>query len=792
MPPKRYKKTTKNSYAESRHLSSAKFLIIVESPSKCPKIEHFLGEDYCCIASKGHLRQISGLKAIDTKKTFLPTFSTIPEKKEHIIKMKETISRFSKSNILLATDDDREGEAIAWHICDLFGLPLNTPRILFHEITKTAILNSIKVPTIVNMPLVMAQQARQVLDVIVGYKVSPFLWKYLYNNKENSLSAGRCQTPALRLIYENDKNKNTNISHQYKITGVFTDKKYLFSLNTHLEKEEDVLDFLNNSKIYSHKLSIGSQTTHKKSAPKPFSTSRLLQTASSQVSMSPKETMSLCQQLYQSGYITYMRTESNLYSKDFIDKITKTISEKFSTKHIGNTEALENSKSDNPHEAIRVTQLDITTIPNCENPRLNTLYKLIWRTTIESCMSDATYQHTTAEISAPQEYKYKFVLEMPVFYGWKALDAKDDLTTVQNKVSSEILYLKSLSPKSSIPYCNIDAVFNVKNSHSYYTEASLISKLETLEIGRPSTYSTIIETIKDRGYVKKMDSPGRAVVCKDYTMIGEEIEVKQVEKTFGNEKNKLIIQPVGILALEFLTEHFNTLFSYEYTKNMEKQLDDIANKVITEWDTICRACYNDIKEISKTMKCVSKQSYEITEGYDFVFEKYGPVIRHMMPDGNIEYLPGNKEIKIDIEKLKNKEYTLSELVEPSSQCLGKYEEADVYLKNGRYGYYVEWGDSTESMKDIQVPVSEITIEIVIEYLKQKKENQLDVSILRTITTNMSVRRGKFGAYVFYKTPSMKKPTFLNIKKFPEGFLACSQETIQQWLSTQYNIPIQDM
>lgn len=789
MPPKRY---TKNSYAESQHLSSAKFLIIVESPSKCPKIEHFLGEDYCCIASKGHLRQISGLKAIDTKNTFLPSFSIISEKKSHITKMKETISRFSKTNILLATDDDREGEAIAWHICELFKLPLTTPRILFHEITKSAIMKSIQTPTIVNMPLVMAQQARQVLDVIVGYKVSPFLWKYLYNNKENSLSAGRCQTPALRLIYENDMKKNTNITPQYKISGLFTDKKYTFTLNSHIEKDEDVLNFLQKSKDFHHNLGVGSQTTHTKGAPKPFSTSRLLQTASSQLSMSPKETMSLCQQLYQSGYITYMRTESQLYSKDFIDKLTKIISEKFSENHIGNTEALINSNSDNPHEAIRITQIDLKMIPNCENPRLNTLYKLIWRTTIESCMADAKYQTTNIEITAPNDSKYKMTLDMPLFYGWKSLETTDDITTAQSKISSEILYFQSLSNKSSVPYHNITATFNVKNGHSYYTEASLISKLETLEIGRPSTYSTIIETIKERGYVKKMDSPGHTIICKDYTMIAGEIEATQVEKTFGNEKNKLIIQPVGIIALEFLTQHFNTLFSYEYTKNMEKQLDDIASEEITEWESICKNCYNDIKDIAKTMKHVSKQTYEIEEGYEFIFEKYGPVIRHALPDGNVEYLPGNKEIKVDIDKLKRKEYTLSELIEPSKQCLGQYEDNDMYLKNGRYGYYVEWGNKKESMKDIQIPIAEITLESVIEHLKKKNENQLDNSILRTITPNMSVRRGKFGAYVFYKTPTMKKPQFLNIKKFKEGFLACSQKSIQEWLSDQYNIPVEDM
>ena len=220
MPPKIFKKYSKKSSAStimSGNVSTAKYLIIVESPSKCAKIETYLGDNYCCIASRGHLRTIDGLKSIDTKGDFAPTFSIIPEKKDHIDAMRGIISGFSKQHILLATDDDREGEAIAWHICELFQLSVeDTPRITFHEVTKPALIDAVKRPTKINMPLVKAQQARQVLDVIVGYKISPFLWKYLYHNKSNSLSAGRCQTPALRLVYDNEMNKRENGELEYK------------------------------------------------------------------------------------------------------------------------------------------------------------------------------------------------------------------------------------------------------------------------------------------------------------------------------------------------------------------------------------------------------------------------------------------------------------------------------------------------------------------------------------------------------------------------------------------------
>ena len=329
MPPKQYKKNykTKPTNTLLSQNTSAKYLIIVESPSKCAKIEHFLGEDYCCIASKGHIRSIDGLKAIDTKNGFVPTFSIIDEKKEHIESMRKMIANFSKPNIILASDDDREGEAIAWHICQLFDLPIETTqRIIFHEVTKNAIIDAVKSPTLLNMNLVHAQHARQVLDIIVGYKISPFLWKYLYNNKSNSLSAGRCQTPTLRLVYDNEKESEMKIKNgkengleiRHKIKGVFFSKAIEFILEYEFENDADVLDFLEKSKNHKHLLKIGDETSSTKSPPKPLHTSRLLQLASNSLHISPKETMSLCQKLYKNCFITYIRTESSHYYSVFL------------------------------------------------------------------------------------------------------------------------------------------------------------------------------------------------------------------------------------------------------------------------------------------------------------------------------------------------------------------------------------------------------------------------------------------------------------------------------------------
>ncbi len=791
MPPKfRKKKFAPTTSIKSANVSNATFLIIVESPSKCAKIEHYLGTEYCCIASMGHLRQIVGLKSIDTKDTFLPTFTLIDEKKDHIAKMKTVISNFSHKNVFLATDDDREGEAIAWHICEIFNLPLDTPRILFHEITKQAIQHAIKTPTITNMSVVMAQQARQILDVIVGYKISPFLWKYLYNNKENSLSAGRCQTPALKLIYENEKEKETeNIIKIYKTTGIFSDRQFKFDLNHHFEDEEETDVFLQKSILFAHRLSVGSQKTVTRTPPKPLHTSRLLQTASNQLQMSPKETMALCQQLYQNGYITYMRTENDSYSNEFLTKISNYITSQFnSDEYVGDLSLVGNSNSENPHEAIRATQIELKTLPNCENKRMVSLYKMIWRITMESCMSIAKYQQTKITVTAPLKHEYGMDLDMPIFLGWKIIQSKLDITEEQTKCTSDLLYLKSLSnATNSISYQTISSNLHIKNKHSYYTEASLVNKLESLGIGRPSTYATIIETIKERGYVKKMDTDGYVYKCCDYELTNKTIHKNVQERVFGVEKNKLIIQSVGILALEFLIQYFDPMFSYEYTKGMEEKLDLISSNKITAWENICKDCYQQIKLLSSDVKNVQKKTYEVEPGYEFLFEKYGPVIKHTLDDGGIEYLPGNKELDINIEKLQRKEYQLSDLVAVSPQCLGEYQEQSLYLKNGQYGYYVEWGDRKESVKSLNLPFNEINIDNVVPWLESKTANK-SKDILRELNENMCIRKGQYGAYVFYKRNDMKKPKFLNIKKCPHGYLNCEVDVLVEWLCKEYNLP----
>jgi DNA topoisomerase-1 len=792
MPVKKfYKKTSVVTKKTTTDINTnAKFLIIVESPSKCKKIEGFLGTDYCCIASKGHIRTIEGLKSINMD-SFEPAFSIIEEKQEHVEYMRNIIKKFSKQNIILASDDDREGEAIAWHICKVFDLPVETTyRIIFHEITKNAIINAVATPTIINMNLVKAQHARQVLDIIVGYKISPFLWKYLYHNKSNSLSAGRCQTPALRLVYENDKSKGDDIETKYKTMGVFFSKNIRMDLNKEMDKQEEVLEFLEKSKQFKHILSIGSPKEAKKSPPKPFNTSRLLQVASNTLHLSPKHTMDICQKLYQAGYITYMRTDSQKYSNEFIKKVENFVLETYKNKdYIGKNENLENKDINNPHEAIRVTQLETTSISDTDT-RVCSLYKLIWRTSIESCMSDARYNAIDIKISAPLSYHYDYRIEIPLFLGWKKLveRSEESLTETQNDPGSLLLYFQSIEKVGKpISYNYIESTIVVRNKHQYYTEATLINKLEDLGIGRPSTFASIVETIQERGYVKRVDIEGEIKKCIEFRLEENLIKKIEKEKTFGNEKNKLVIQSVGILTLEFLVKHFQKLFEYEYTKTMEEHLDFISSGKNNEWSYLCKSCYNEIKELSKPISKLEKQIYKIDDSHDFIFEKYGPVIRIHKEDGTFEFKPAKKDIKIDLEKLKQRGYTVDELYEIKNNNLGKYQEQEIFIKNGKYGPYVEWGEKRESIKNIKKPLDKITIEDIKEFLESNNSSNKNSNILRILNDEFSIRKGKFGAYAYYKTADMNKPQFFNINKFNEGFSTCDANDLIEWLIKTYNL-----
>jgi DNA topoisomerase-1 len=849
MPPKRYYKKT----PEKAFQKTGTWLVIVESPSKCKKIEEYLGSAYQCIASKGHIRTIEGLKSIDTKRDFTPTFTEIPEKANHIAYMRSIIAQFPKENIFVATDDDREGEAIGWHICEVFELPAETTkRILFHEITKIALQQAVATPTILNMSVIYAQHSRQVLDVIVGYTISPLLWKHIYNDKTNGLSAGRCQTPALRLIYDHDiQSQKRKIEIQYKTMGNFFERNIRFELNRKHETEEMAIAFLEKSREFRHILSILPLKETYKNPPKPFTTSRLLQSASSILHFSPKTTMEMCQQLYQMGLITYMRTDSGKYSAVFLKQAeTYILREWNNLKYVGDLTLLENTEAGNPHEAIRVTNIHMSFITD-DNKGLVSLYRFIWKNTLESCMTTATYKTHPVRITAPENAYYEYTLEIPVFQGWKRASSSnhsEDGTDTAQQQGGLLMYLNTFIDKPIIVQYIESIVCSTEGGTKHYTEASLIQTLEELGIGRPSTYATIVETIQERGYVKKKDVKGNVLMCNEYKLVNPNVvnsdethssahfantlEKTQRERVFGNEKGKLIIQPTGMIVIEFLLQYFESVFSYDYTKTMETQLDKVsetdARNASLLWREICRECHILIKQLKKPLSKINRETYSVDKDVVLVFHKNGASLKRTLEDGTIEYKSVKKNMDIDLGKLKRGEYSIDELIEIPEECLGVYAENEVLLKSGKYGAYVECGDIKVSIKDITKPLDTIVLNDILPILIMKKREKeqhelgsittLDISKIpdkyqdasiqhnedthmiidavtvaetnttfRVLNSVLSVRNGKYGAYVYYQKPGVKKPTFLNIKKFKDNCWSCDPNVLLEWLHSTYNV-----
>ena len=549
----------------SKKYSTSITLVIVESPAKCKKIEQYLGPGYKVMASYGHLRELSSLDHIDIKNNFCPTFTIIDNelKRSQIEKLKKEIS--SAGEVILASDDDREGEAISWHICDMFKLNIEkTKRIIFNEITESALQHAIKNPRTINMNIVHAQQTRQILDLLVGFKVTPMLWKFITKKSEHSLSAGRCQTPALKIIYDNqteiNDSKTGGEKKVYNTIGYFTNSNIAFDLNKQFESDDDVTDFLEGSIDFHHIYTCSQPVKVSRSPPCPFTTSRLQQTASNELHYSPKETMRLCQKLYEAGHITYMRTDSKTYSKDFIETTKEYILRNFPTGDayinenihlLANGLTKETGKKSlvtpqEAHEAIRPTTISLKELPLEIDSKERKMYKLIWTNTLESCMSPAIFYSITATISAFNNNKFSYTSELINFPGWQAAAQKQ---SADNKIYH---YLQIIKQNDIIPFKKMNSKVIIKNIKHHYTEARLVQLLEEKGIGRPSTFSMLVEKIQERGYVKIEDVTSIQITCNDFELVDKEIYELETKREFGNEKGKLVIQPLGNVVMEFL------------------------------------------------------------------------------------------------------------------------------------------------------------------------------------------------------------------------------------------------
>jgi DNA topoisomerase-1 len=773
-------------------------------------------------------------------------FSCMEEKSKQISRIKSEIES-CMGNVIIATDDDREGEAIGWHICDMFKLPVETtPRIIFHEITKTAIERAVSTPGTLNMNLVYAQFARQILDLLVGYHISPQLWTHIASSVKNSLSAGRCQTPALRLVYDNQKDIDASPGKMvYNTVGYFTKLNLPFILGRQYDTPKDVEEFLEESVNHDHvfRLSLPKKTS--KAPPCPFTTSALQQKASSDYNYSPSETMSICQKLYESSFITYMRTDSKTYSPEFIESAKRYICEKWSDKYInpniqylalgfgsGSGDVSDVSKSSKTstgktstsktgkglddkgvkaqeaHEAIRPTNISTLKIPDTFTAREQKLYKLIWTNAVESCMSHATGVTITACLTAPKSNEYKYTTELIEFPGWKTVDGYE-------KENLHYNYLQNIKKNCIIPYNKIKATVTMNELKSHYTEAGLIKILEEKGIGRPSTFSSLIEKIQKRGYVEKRDVYGKKIKCTDFELLPDELLEMPTEREFGNEKNKLVVQPLGSIVMEFIIQHFNNLFEYNFTKKMEDDLDKIAKGDILYTET-CMFCLDNVKQLTAALKDknIQKDTVTIDENHVYMVGSRGPVIKHTTLDEigkkKIEY----KSVKqnIDLAKLKRGEYELAEVVDEKGNIdmggikLGIYDSNEIILKRGKYGLYIVWGEQKKSLSGLfpkNKNPSSITYNEIIKIIENGAQVEninsggggegvggstiLIKGMVRKITDDISIRNGKYGDYIFYKTSEMKNPTFLKLKGFTDDYKTCSISNILEWIQKTYKI-----
>jgi DNA topoisomerase-1 len=644
-------------------------VIIVESPSKCKLIEKYTGMR--CVATCGHLCEIASLANVNANNGFDVKYTILDSKKAQYKLLKEEIQKADE--VILATDDDREGEAIAWHVARLFKLDMGkTKRILFHEITESALQNALRKPGYLNMNVVNAQRARQVLDLLVGYKISPMLWKEFSNE---SLSAGRCQTPALRIVYDKHV-EPSNETNAYHVVGYFTSLNLKFTLDRTFENKEDALVFFNSCIDANFKYSCSAPVKKTYKPPKPLTTSSIQQACSNQLHLSPKDTMRILQHLYENGYITYMRTDSQQYSSEFISSVKKVIKDKHGVKFV-NAEFATDADDKCAHEAIRPTNIGLVELSDLMDAKERKVYNIVWTTTMQSLMAESTSMKITAKITSAKIESidnsfFTYDSEAVEFLGWKI---------VSGDTSDDNAYQLLQTIRGIEKYNKIAALCVYSRLKAHLTEAKLVNLLEDKGIGRPSTFASLVDKIQERVYVKKDSIKGRSVTCKEYELVDSVVNEIETTREVGGESNKLIIQQVGLDVIAFLYKNFGELFDYDYTQRMEKDLDSVSSgeKV---WTTLCDDCVQQLDKIINKYKGENP----------------------------------NNEI-----------------------CIGKFEGHDLILKKGKFGLYANWGANNKSLKEFgNRPLENITFDEVEQVLVKNNTNVLR-EISNTISIRKSAK-----------------------------------------------------
>ncbi|MBA7529643.1 DNA topoisomerase 1 [subsurface metagenome] len=741
-------------------------LVIVESPAKARTIEKFLGKDFRVASSMGHIRDLSKKDfGIDLKNNYKPEYIVPNDKKKIVSELKKLVK---EANIVwLASDEDREGEAIAWHLFEVLKLdPARTRRIVFGEITKNAILESIKNYRSINENLVNAQQARRVLDRLVGFELSPVLWKKV----KPSLSAGRVQSVAVRMIVEREREIiNFKPSSSFRITGTFIsqnnngkNQKFRTELNQRFHDKSTTSEFLEKCKNAEYKILNVTKIPTKKSPSPPFTTSTLQQEASRKLSFSVAQTMSVAQRLYEAGYITYMRTDSVNLSQLALNTAKKTITEEFGDKYVNIHQYKTKSKgAQEAHEAIRPTYIENSSIEMTNAEKR--LYELIWKRMVASQMSNAEFEKTTAviEISTTKEH---FVAQGEVlkFDGFLKLyiESTDDEGEEETKGLLPVLQKDQILENTEIV-----AMQRFTNPPTRYTEASLVKKLEEQGIGRPSTYAPTISTIQNRGYVIKEDRDGKERAYTLFTLKDNLIEESEQLENYGREKSKLFPDNIGMIVNDFLIEYFKEIMDFNFTAYVEKEFDDIAAGKM-EWTKMIDEFYIPFHlQVEKTLENSEYTKGERQIGVDPESGKaviarmgrYGPIVQI----GEAETDTKEKPRYASLLKGQHIEtITLKEALElfKLPRIIGNYEDKEMVVGIGKFGPYVRHDSKFYSLKkEIDDPYK-ITSDRAIELINEKREHDKN-RIIKTFKDepDLQILNGHWGPYISYKKKNYRIP-----------------------------------
>ena len=750
----------------------AKNLLIVESPAKAKTIEKILGKDFQVKSCFGHIRDLAKADmGINIEKNFEPSYIISPDKEKVVAELK----KLSKgADVWLATDEDREGEAISWHLCEVLGLdPKTTKRIVFHEITKPAIKEAVENPRKVDMNLVMAQQARRVLDRIVGFELSPVLWRKI--SMRNNLSAGRVQSVAVKLIAEREREINafTPVS-SFKIEGIFTakdisDKSVNFSAEGKKQNNADGAEaFLKSCTGAQNKVIDIQVRPGKRSPAPPFTTSTLQQEASRKLGYGVARTMQIAQKLYENGYITYMRTDSVNLSNTALGDITNTVRSMYGEQyHQFRKFKNKNETAQEAHEAIRPTYMSNASVNEAEWQKL---YELIWKRTMACQMAEAELEKTTAkiEISTNKE-ELTATGEVLKFDGFLKIYREDKDEDEQDDDANEGM-LPPLTVGQQLPLKEMRATERFSRPPSRFTEASLVKKLEELGIGRPSTYAPTISTILKRGYVEKRDKEGVIRYYSVFVLKDDKVKKELANENTGAEKSKLFPSDLGLVVTDFLSKYFDDIMDYGFTARIEEEFDEVAEGKM-KWNNMIKDFYNPFKQdVEKTIEKAERATGERELGVDPESGKqviarmgrYGPMIQ-IGESNNEDEKPRFAKIPTG-QSIETISFEEAMALFGAQGTMGQYEGKDVSVNVGRFGPYVKWGDDFISLPK-GTDLGTVTLEKAIETIKAKQKADLPVGHFdeKPITKGT----GRFGPFIKWDGMFINVPRRYNFAKLTQ-------------------------